>query len=92
MVTRFGDAMAELAEGIFNGCGQTLATGTPVIEATGKACPAGLLIALTWVVPYGKDIVRGAGFAVTKMILYFLYFLYSMGSLLQILCHLETIA
>ena len=83
MVTRFGDAMAELAEGIFNGCGQTLATGTPVIEATGKACPAGLLIALTWVVPYGKDIVRGAGFAVTKIVLYLLHFLYLMSSFLQ---------
>ena len=50
IVTRLGDAMV-LAEGIFNGCGQTLATGTPVIDATGKACPAGLLMALTWVVP-----------------------------------------
>ena len=65
MVTRFGDAIV-LAEGMFNGCGHTLATGTPVIDATGKACPAGLLAALTCVVPYGKEIVRGAGLAVSK--------------------------
>ena len=48
IVTRFGDAIV-LAEGMFNGCGQTLATGIvcPVIVPTGRAWPAGLLIALT---------------------------------------------
>ena len=48
IVTRFGDATV-LADGIFNGCGQTLATGIacPVIVPTGNACPAGLLIAFT---------------------------------------------
>ena len=42
-----------LAEGMFKGCGQTLATGIawPVMAPTGKACPAGLLMALTWAVP-----------------------------------------
>ena len=64
-MTRFGDAMV-LAEGIFKGCGQTLATGIAwtVIAPTGNACPAGLLMALTCAVPYGKEIVRGAGLAV----------------------------
>ena len=64
MVTRFGDAMV-LAEGMFKGCGQTLATGIacPVMVPTGNACPAGLLIAFTWAVPYGSEIVRGAGLA-----------------------------
>ena len=53
IVTRFGDA-AVLAAGIFNGCwGHTLATGIacPVIVPTGRACPAGLLIVFTCVVP-----------------------------------------
>lgn len=49
IVTRFGDAPIELADGMFKGCGGTLATGIacPVMVPTGKACPAGLLIALT---------------------------------------------
>ena len=48
IVTRFGDAEV-LADGIFNGWGQTLATGIacPVIVPTGKACPAALLIVFT---------------------------------------------
>ena len=39
IVTRFGDAPIELADGMFKGCGGTLATGIacPVMVPTGKA-------------------------------------------------------